>query len=1060
MAIADIVLGVNKKELMGVIQGIKAKNWKEVSQDESYKKLGLNSKMLVQKYYQNNVIAKSSKFRKLDITQKKSVIDKFEQNRVTEIFQEGFKKPIANVPFLKAMDIGGQAVEKVAQTIEPKGVPAGRTTAGMLVKDLPRQLTADVLRFYKPWNVMAAQATGQVIRKVAPAVGKGISKVTPKVIKEPLQRFIKEPLQRFFTVGKGQPIAYQLMKERTLLEKAAGGREAEAVAKTLSIAPKDIVFKTKEGITKTIKKGQPVPLEYQRYMGRIFRKEIDVSGLKSRIAEPIEKTRHIAKNVEVEVAFNPKIQNLNKELSLVNKSLRNKKLIAESKVGQVFETKPGNIEKITGVEQVTKVTKAGKVKPTGKYDLVSEPVVPTESIPSRIIPKTIAGEEEVLRRVKGIGKEKILTKAEAIARKNLLSRRKVLSKALQKETIKVETDVRAQYDIFDKTFVDKITNHPRYKELKDISDKGRKVMDDWSKQLVASGVPKEQARETIEANVGKYMARMYKSKIAPTGHIFSPRNLRLRLNGLKHRKDLTESVRKRLGEIKEPALPTAIRVKEISETVANQKLFNQVAKNPEWTANTNLTGKMIQLPNTPAMGPLKNKWVIRSIADDVNGIMKVKDASNDILAKTLSLYEKGLSKWKYSKVVLNPATHVRNMMSNSMLLDLSGVNHFRQLQLMPRVMKDYMAKGQMYQLALKNGAIGGEFVGAEVAKIKDLYLGGQGGNLSRWMNVLKAKGFSPSQIYQAEEQLAKMVKFSDMISKGHTPEIAAREAQKWLFNYNQIPDAIKVAKHLAPFVTFTYKSIPRIAEAMANNPLKVYKYYALFNGWNEASRKLQGMTPEEYAREKDALPPWSLKSVGGVPSNLLMPWRDKYNRTQWLNLEYILPIGMAPEILQKGILKGGISNPLLNLYADLSKNQDFKGEEIIPIGATRSEAMGATLNYIYRQIAPSLAPGLEGKKGWEGGYSFSKIANSLEKIPDYADRVRNVPTTLLDALAGIKLTPIDVEESQMFKQFEKKKLLQEYKKQILRLNHPAIPEPVRNRLIENIYIKMQKVFKQ
>jgi len=142
----------------------------------------------------------------------------------------------------------------------------------------------------------------------------------------------------------------------------------------------------------------------------------------------------------------------------------------------------------------------------------------------------------------------------------------------------------------------------------------------------------------------------------------------------------------------------------------------------------------------------------------------------------------------------------------------------------------------MYQMALKEGAIGGEFVGTEVAAISKQYATGTGGNMSRWMNVLKAKGFSPAKFYQGEEQIAKMVKFTDMISKGANPQLAAKEAQKWLFNYSKIPGVIEFAKQLSPFITFTYKALPRIGEAMAKNPLKVYKYYALFKGWNEMAR--------------------------------------------------------------------------------------------------------------------------------------------------------------------------------------------------------------------------------
>ncbi len=603
--------------------------------------------------------------------------------------------------------------------------------------------------------------------------------------------------------------------------------------------------------------------------------------------------------------------------------------------------------------------------------------------------------------------------------------------------------------------------NPKYQELKVISDSGRKIMDKWSKELVKTGIPSKEATKTIENNVDQYMARMYEKHFTKTGRGFGTKELRLRLDGLKHRKNLSESVRKSMGEIKEPALPTAVRVKEISTTVANNKLFGSVAKNPEWASNTQLSQNMIKMGNSKNLGALRNKWVVKPIADEINGIISVK-AQN----LSLEIYSKGLSAWKYGKVVLNPATHARNMISNSMLLDLSGVNHIRQATLMPRVMRDYLSKGRLYKLAVKHGAIGDEFIGGDVAKIKVAYetMGGKG-NISRFMNAVKLPFRKAGDIYQAEEQISKMIKFTDMLSKGARPDVAAKEAQKWLFNYNEIPDFIKAAKHFAPFITFTYKALPRVGEAIVNNPLKVYKYFAMFKGWNEASRKFQKQSPTEFARETNALPPWLMRSIGGVPMTLMMPWRDKHGRSQWLNLEYILPLGMAPEAIKRPL--DIVSNPLFTLYADLSKNKDFKGQDIVPVGSTKAEALRIAGAYAWRQIMPSFTPSifkLTGKdKGEElvkGGYSFQKIIDALRKNPDYAGRTRELPQVLFDTLIGIKLTPVDVDESEQFSMINKRNLLNDLRKQALRLNSPAVSDRQRDKGLEKLFQKMQKVIEQ
>jgi len=597
----------------------------------------------------------------------------------------------------------------------------------------------------------------------------------------------------------------------------------------------------------------------------------------------------------------------------------------------------------------------------------------------------------------------------------------------------------------------KLLAHPKYKELKAISDEGRLVMDKWSNELAKSGIPKEQAKATIEENIGSYMARMYTSKLKPeTGSFNLFKSLRLRLNGLKHRKDLSMEVRNLMGEIKEPALPTAIRVKEISSSIANNKLFNQVAKNTEWVADTNVGGKLVKMPDNASVGALKGKYIIPEIADDINAILNVGKQSQGI-------YLKALSAWKYGKVVLNPAAQVRNAVSNSILLDLSGTSHLRQAQLFPKAFEEYLSQGKIYQQALRDGAIGGEFVGTEtMQKLKDVYISTQENNLQKWMKIGITPFKKAGELYQGMEQLAKIVKYIDVLEKTSNSKLAAQEAQKWLFDYNKVPQFIDLARKSpigAPFITFTYKAIPRLAETLVNRPMALYKYKALFDAINESSRKLQGMTPVEYARQKKLLPSWVLKDIGGMPTNLLLPWKDKYGRTQWLNLEYILPVGQAPEMVERG-LGGFVSSPAFNTISDIIKNTDFKNTPIVPPEATKEEAIQAYSEYLYRQLAPSLAP---------GGYSAEKIRAGFANEPERfnPERTREAIPALLDTLVGIKINALDVEEAEQFKIWNKKKRIDALNQEFYKIiNNPLLKEEFRDRKIEDIFKKKERVLEE
>jgi len=1050
------ILGLDVSDIGKVIKSFEhdVDSWDSFSSKDQFKNLNPQSKMMVRKWYWEEKIEKSPKYLSFDENQRKEIEDSWSKDTIANLLSDGFEDPQRNSFFVKAMNKGGDIVEAVAQKIEPsqeelveeKNIPQTISAFG-------RQNVAEYARFYKPWTILTVGVLGTLAKpvgkKVVVPVSKRAWKALPKGARDKMSNFFL----RNMTIGRGTSAAYQSLKGETQLVTAAGKREADKVIKTLSVASKDTVLKSKGKGTILIKKGKPFPQEHQNYLGRLFRKEVDLSGKKSRLLESSEVTKQIQKNVEVEVAFNPKVQQLNVQLASVNKSLKSQRKKAEAKIGQVFEAPQGGIEKVTGIGKA--VGKDSKRK-TG-FDLITE----TQKAKVKTVPEVFLQEEgqQVFRGQRQVRGMNILTKAEALERKKLLAERKLLSKNLGKEIFKIENKVRDKYAVIDTSFVEKAREKAIFRELESMANEGRTVMDHWSKELIKTGIPKDQALETIESNLGSYMANMYKSKLNKTApwNIAKAGSLRLRLNGLKRRKDLSSKVMNELGIVKAPAYPTGVRIGEISETVANNKLFATIAANSEWTAVKDLTGNMVKMGDSPMLGALRNKYVTKNIADDINGILIARGASRNI-------YAKALSAWKYSKVVLNPATHSRNIMSNSMLLDFSGVNHAKQLVLYPRAMKEYMTKGKYYNMALEDGAIGGEFVGSEVARLKHFYESGSGNNTSRLMNMLKAPFKKAGKVYQAEEQIAKLVKYIYEIEKTGSRKFAAKESQKWLFDYNKIPKWMEFAKHGAPFATFTYKAVPRVAETLVNNPMKMYKYYAFFNGWNKASAKMLDMSPEDFAREQGSLPPWLMDSIGGMPSTLLLPYRDKNGDSQWINLEYILPIGMAPEIAQKGLAKGLMGNPFLNIYSDLRHGKDYLGRSIEPPAATAVEKIKATTQTLYRELAPSLAPSLfdvkEGDTIFKGGYSFEKLLSAIYKRPNYADKIKGLTPTLLDVLSGIKITTLDIEEADKWKVYNAEKIFGEIQREAWKVNNnPGLSDKRKEKELDVLFRKQQKIIK-
>ena len=1005
----------------------------------------------------------------------------------------------------RLVEIAATAVETIGGRVKT-GVPTGRTVSGLAFKDFPRFFAAEIIRSAKPTNLIIAKGLGTLLKPVARFAGPAIAK--HPVVAGTLAGGVvgggvgfaldeenrlrgaakgaaagaavglaggaaagkfRDPLRRFFFVDRGAPKLFRTAKRKAELEAAAGTREAEEVGRVLRVAQEDTVIRLKDGGTKVIKKGQRLPTEHQRFIGRIFRKEVDLGGRQSRLVESPDVTARINKSTAERVASSPKLAVIKEEIKGVNRALRDPRGKAEAQVGKKFRTDTGFIEEATGVEAVPRISKkTGKVLKKPGFEVTTEPRAPTTGP----IPSKLGAGGQVLRETGQVSKAATISKAPALTRKQLLARRKDLAKELSRETQRIWEETQVNYAIFDRQFAEKIRTNPRYKNLSKIANEGRDVMDKWSKELVKSGIPSKEAKQVIEANVGEYMARMYEKRlIREPGAAFTSKRLRLRLDGLRKRKQLTEDVLRAQGLIKEPALPTALRVKQISESVANNKLFKTVASNPEWTANTNVTGKMIQMADTPNLGPLRGKWVVADIAEDINATLFAK--------RTVAgqAYSTGLAAFKFGKVVLNPPTHVRNMITNTMLLDFSGVSHARQAQLMPRVMKDYIQKGPMYQKALAKGAIGGEFSGEEVKIMLDYYLAKEGSHMARMVNMAKIPFQKAAQTYQAEEQLAKMVKFTDVIGKTGNAQLAAAEAQKWLFDYRKIPRFIELGKNVAPFVTFTYKAIPRVAETMVNRPLRVYKYFALFNSWNEAARKANDMTPSEYARETNSLPPWLMQSIGGFPTVLLLPGKSvvttkggkKVERTRWLNLEYILPLGMAPEVIERGVGRGGIGealgalvgNPYFTALSDQITGKDFRGQDFIPLRATMGEEVQARLSHLIQGLAPSLTPAVGDIKG---GYSFEKLMEAVNKKQEkFRPGVvkRELTPTLADIFAGLKITMVDVDKAESIKMIQLEREIKDLESELFsKLGDPDLSNEDQANLYNVYYKKIQSVIKE
>ncbi|MCK5318259.1 MAG: hypothetical protein KAJ55_10105 [Anaerolineales bacterium] len=599
-----------------------------------------------------------------------------------------------------------------------------------------------------------------------------------------------------------------------------------------------------------------------------------------------------------------------------------------------------------------------------------------------------------------------------------------------------EADLRAMRD------------NPQWNEAIDAVKVARARFDEWGSLAAQQGLLSE---ETFFQNYGKYMPRLYRrwevDYDAQLKKYGATRPTRIDMDRWKKRGDIPEEVRVLMGEILEPGYPVAKGLSQIISSVETARLFNKVADHPDWTFEPEKFWDMgkdpnqyTQMPVDPKLGRLSGKYVNKYIASELNQMTRVRGEVSKV-SRAL------VSEWKFNKVIFNPATHGRNMVSNTMLAYLSGLPPWR-VDIYAKAMSElWQQKGPHYDLAKEQGLFSTTFAKGELDTLIDSWNSTSGGLYDRIGGMTEhfAKGelaeglgkIRPSttrfgqraaKIYQGEEAWFKLAKYIQEIENGATPKAAAAAAQKALFDYTEVPPFVEWARTSpvgAPFITFSYKALPQILETGITHPWRLGSLVAGIYAMEEAARQSLGIEEDQMELFKRIMPERMKGNPLGLgPRALLLPYKDQYGQLQFMDLTYILPWGDVGEQGATGILQGtpGYAGPL-RVVAELMLNTSgFTGQEIYNENDSLKDRTQKISDYLYKFAAPSLAPGIPGIT--EGGYGFERLVKSGmwigEGTEDYFGRVSSPGTAIASAIIGMKTNPIDPQIEIFFrrKQFE------------------------------------------
>jgi hypothetical protein len=577
-------------------------------------------------------------------------------------------------------------------------------------------------------------------------------------------------------------------------------------------------------------------------------------------------------------------------------------------------------------------------------------------------------------------------------------------------------------------------------DLQGLGDEAKDTLYTLGKEATEAGILDE---ETFFKNAGKYMPRLYSSKeynqkLSKYGQ---RKPERMDLSRFKRRKDIPKEVRKQMGEILTPGYPVAKGISQLGNDIQRAKFFNAIAQNPDWArpqtitkteTDTGAVTKSIeqpqdvpesfkQLPESEKLGKLSGAYVHPEIHRELDDVAQS-------LTKGQEAWNKALGAWKFGKVILSPKTHMRNVMSNSILAHLGGMPMTSQPQYMAKAAEEMARGGEYWKQAKKHGLLDTSFVQKEMGQLFDQVgqkmkgieansLQDSVGAFGKALQGLKGAGRKASDLYQAEEQWFKLGKFMHNIEKkGMDPRDAAEDAEKWLFNYGKLTrfqDKYRRSPFGAPFATFTFKSLPRVAEAATKYPWRFAAPMSVIAGMQEAAQQKVGDTEKQEQAKRELLPEWMQGATPAGPNFARVPVTDKHGREYYLNLSYILPWGDIGEGGEFMGIPGSLrpmSQPFTNELAQQIANYDIfweepivketetAGKEGLDKLATQVKERG---KHLFQTLSPTIIRDIQ------------KGISAQQGVPDYRGRMRPDSVVAADVFGGIKMYPVDYSERVM-----------------------------------------------
>ena len=500
-----------------------------------------------------------------------------------------------------------------------------------------------------------------------------------------------------------------------------------------------------------------------------------------------------------------------------------------------------------------------------------------------------------------------------------------------------------------------------------------------------------------------------------------------------------------------------------------EKIANQIQKEVDKvTANKIVSDpkKYKQVPDNPRYGAMRGLYVRKEIINDVLGTQQLY-TNNEFLNGALSYTAKAQKVFKYTKVPMNIPTQARNVISNIVLMDVSGTNFFRIPGLISRAITDIASDGKYAQLARKYGIESTTFTAEELVNI-DAQLSKIKAKEDSWGGMwAKTKVFFNDYVdvfgrtYQKTEVMFKVAKMIDfMENHGKSESEAAKLANEALLDYSNVSQAVRVIRTMplgSPFITFNLKAASQMVRNIKNHPIAVAKYAAI------PYVVAQMLLENNSELEEDDIPEMKKLVAEYMEDNatsFILPWKDQEGRLRVFDMGYFLPWGAHLNMMKNlyqgefgkassvpGFFGGWIGAPIgMITNVDPFTKQEITNDADPPM----QQYQDMTAFLLSYMMPPMIMPRNKSGDVISNGGQLIKTGMAMGFIDGNVDADGLPKYTIPESLmswAGVNFSKFDKNTAQRKIYFKALDVKNTYKRLKKFLKDPNISEEQRQRLI-------------